>query len=237
MVLIEKTFPATEGLWFEDEASQILIKSWPDRGRPLEIEYLNTRGFYSASIRNPEPGQRIRLATYSQGEMFSSPSRIRVSTGQPEEEILAQAHCALWLLTDPEDLHEQPKQEVQGISLTKGTSVVVPTATETSLGTFTAWRTGILRVGGSVSTDPSSLNFRLYSVLGVQERKVGDSGAIPHRTTSFEFPLRDATSGALSSYYPPVVHAGKLYKLTVEHPAGTNRAFDADVYIEPVNLV
>ena len=235
MELHEKTFSsgggAGEGEFCEVEASQLLIKSWPDRGRPLIIRYINSRERAQASIRAPEPGMRIRLVP-SRG----AAPRVRLLTAQPEEELLSIAHCAIWSLVDPEDLHEQPKQEVQGVSLTAGVSVVVPSAAETSLGVFTAWRSGVLRTAGTVSTDPNTLRFRLYAVCGAQERQVGDSLAIPHKKDHFEYSLRDTATGALSSRFLPVVHAGRQYKLTVEHAVGVAVSYDADVYIEPVEL-
>jgi hypothetical protein len=228
MQLLTKTFSGdAEGVWGEYEASQIQILSWPDRDRMLTLEYISKGGRQTMQMRNPEPGMII---TFPPSE--GSPARVRLSTTQPTEELLSKARCILRVLVDPENLIEQPKQEVQGLSLTQGTSVVVPSVTDTPLGNFFAWRTGILRVVGTVSVDPTLLRFRLASVAGVMSFKMGDTGDIPHRKLFFEYSLKDDAG----SYFVPVVHAGRQYVLSVEHTTAANISYDCDVYIEPVAL-
>ena len=236
MILLEKTFtPSSSPVWVEEvEASQLLIKSWPDRGRPLQIEYMNTRGEYSSSIRNPEPGQRIRLAPRSQGELFSTPSRVRLSVAQPAEEILSQAHCQIWALTDPEDLHEVRNLEAQGDSLTKGTTVTIRSGALDPVGQFTAWKTGYLRVCGQASVNPVSLRFRLrgYWDSSTGKEYTGDTGAIAHTALEFEYPIVKTSAG-----YAAIVHAGRLYQVELLTGAGVNVGIDADIYIEPLKQV
>lgn len=232
MILHEKTFsPGSggEGLWDTVECSELQVIEWPDRDRALLLEYNEKRG-ESIALRNPEPGMRIVFQPRD-----GAPPRIRINTVQPAEEILSQARCRLRSLVYPEMMVEQPKQEVQGQSLTKGTSVVVPSATETSLGYFTAWRSGILRTAGQLTADPNQLRFRLYSrwsVGGASIHPVADTGNIPHRTLWWEYSMR----GGGATFAVPTVHAGRLYELTAEHSAAGNISYDADVYIEPVAL-
>ena len=229
MTLHEKTFSpgggAGEGLWLSIECSELQVIEWPDHDRALGIEYADRRG-EGFVMRNPEPGMRIVLQPRQ-----DSPARIRVSTVQPAEEILSIARCRLRSIVYPEGLLEQPKQEVQGESLTKGTSVIVPTATETSLGDFTAWRSGILRTAGSLSVDPKQLRFRLYSTTGLTH-PIADTGLFAHRPVTWEYSMR---SGG-DTFAVPTVHAGRRYRLTVEHSDPANISYDADVYIEPVAL-
>jgi len=233
MIFLEKLYApgsGDEGLWAEIEASELLITSWPDRDRRLQIQFLQNRGRQSIVLRNPEPGLRLQLQ-----EAGYAPPVVQLFTYAPEEKLLSQALCRISAASWPLRILEQPKQEVQGLSLTAGSSVVAASGSETELGIFTAWRSGILRIAGQVTADPSSLRFRLYSKwaeAGAQTHMVGDTGSIHSSERFFEYSARSVAA----SVFLPVVHAGRLYRLTVEQSSGASLAFDADVYIEPVNL-
>lgn len=214
-------------LWAEVDASRIQIITWPNRDISLTIEFYD-RG-EPIGIRNPEPGMNLYV-----GDENGVARRVRISTSQAFGMYTSSA-LRLLVTTDPLHMVQQPKQEAQGISLTRGVAVAVPVATETKLGEFQAWRTGLVRVAGTISADPSTILFRLYSkysVGGVILHKVADTGAIPHRPTEYEYSLR---SGA-ATFLVPCVHAGRYYHLTMEHGSGAAKDFTADVYIEPVAL-
>lgn len=214
-------------LWAEVEASRIQIVTWPNREVSLKIEFFD-RG-EPIAIRNPEPGMNIYV-----GDENGIARRVKISTAQAYGMYTA-ANLRLLVTTTPLHMVEQPKQEAQGISLTQGVAVAVPAATETKLGEFAAWRTGLLRVAGTISADPASIQFRLYSKYttgGVILHQVANTGAIAHRPTTYEYSLR---SGA-DTFLVPCVHAGRYYHLTVEHGSLAAKDFTADVYIEPVAL-
>jgi hypothetical protein len=216
-------------VWGQVEASEIQVLEWPDRKRALTLEYQQKRGEQRFTISNPEPGQRIIMAS-----PFAEAPRVTIASEAPLSRLLASIRCSLRILVYPENLLEPNKLEVQGMSLTAGTAVVVPTVTETTLGDFIAWRTGVLRVVGTVSADPTTIRFRHHSLSGgANVYKVGDSGDIPHRKLYYEYAVRDDAA----SFYPPVVHAGRTYRLTVEHSTAADLSYNCDIYIEPGHLV
>lgn len=231
MILLEKSYApgaVTPEAWDEVDCAELQIVAWP--GRDILLLAERAAGGRQISIINPEPGMRIRTT-----DPEGNAQRLRLSTRQSAA-MFSSLQCLVRIIEDPlEVMVEQPKQEAQGISLTRGTAVTVATATEGSLGEFRAWRTGVVRTVGTVSADPTSLNFylrSLYSSGGVVDHLVGNTGTIPHRLTTWEYSMR---SGA-ATFLVPVVHAGRYYRLSVEHGDGGSLDFEADLYIEPVDL-
>lgn len=212
-------------MWAEVDASLIMIEAWPNRNILLRVE--DSAGVEIFTLEHPEPGMTL----YVEAEQ-DTPRRVRLFTREASA-MLSSCTCRVRVLASPRVLAPQIKQEAQGISLTAGVAVTCPTAVVTRLGEFTAWRSGLLRVAGDVSADPTALAFALYSIYatgGLTSHLVASTGNITHGNLPFEFSLR---SGAATFLVPAVV-AGRMYDLRLRHGAAGDVDVECDVYIEPV---
>lgn len=228
MLIIEREYHPGAGLaelWCSVDALELQVETWPNRNILLRVEDVSGREI--VELVNPEPGMRIRVSS------DETPRRVKLYTKEASG-MFTMAASRIRVISEPV-MVGQPKQEAQGISLTLGVDVAVGVATKVALGQFRAWRTGLVRVVGIVSADPTSLNFGLSSVYdsgGRIAHAVAQTGVIPHRATTFEYSLRDGTDGFLI----PAVIAGRDYVLYVEHGSGAAKNFQTDLYIEPVAL-